>query len=409
MVDPEVDPSTVTSLSITSSSGNNFARADQNITIILETNGSNITNAIGTILNETFTSSFTGGSANFTFTVQPDDINGNATFSIKVTNSTYHTINITHADITDNSFVTIDTIKPVITVIDAFNNTVFEGNTYQDPGTVITDANNDSYDGTASATQLDTSIRGVQNITYTGPADAAGNIPDPVNRTITVLPKPLGIEPGLALSPVKSITDGTRYPELLGSYSITTVTIENSIYALIAAREDNGVQIINITDPYNPTNASSITDGTRYPELDRPHSITTVTIEGSTYALVASFRDNGVQIINITDPYNPTNASSITDGTRYPTLEGARSITTVTIENSIYALVAALADNGVQIINITDPYNPTNASSITNGTSYPALGGAISITTTTIERSTYALVASRNVYDLDAVVSKCCD
>ena len=77
--------------------------------------------------------------------------------------------------------------------------------------------------------------------------------------------------------------------ELLGSYSITTVTIENSIYALIAAREDNGVQIINITDPYNPTNASSITDGTRYPELDRPHSITTVTIEGSTYALVASF------------------------------------------------------------------------------------------------------------------------
>ena len=39
-------------------------------------------------------------------------------------------------------FVTIDTIKPVITVIGASNNTVFEGNTYQDPGTVITDANN---------------------------------------------------------------------------------------------------------------------------------------------------------------------------------------------------------------------------------------------------------------------------
>ena len=290
----EVDPITVTSLSITSSSGNNFARADQNITIILETNGSNITNAIGTILNETFTSSFTGGSANFTFTVQPDDINGNATFSIKVTNSTYHTINITHADITDNSFVTIDTIKPVITVIGASNNTVFEGNTYQDPGTVITDANNDSYDGTVSATQLDTSIRGVQNITYTGPADAAGNIPDPVNRTITVLPKPLGIEPGLALSPVKSIADGTRYPELRGARSITTATIGGSTYALVAALEDNGVQIINIDDPYNPTNVSSITKSPRYPELGSPRSITTATIGGSTYALVAGY--NGVQI-----------------------------------------------------------------------------------------------------------------
>ena len=92
----DAEPITVTSLSIASSSGNNFARADQNITITLETSGSNIINATGTILNKTFTNSFTGGSANFTLTVQPDDINGNATFSIKVTNSTYSTISITH-------------------------------------------------------------------------------------------------------------------------------------------------------------------------------------------------------------------------------------------------------------------------------------------------------------------------
>ena len=50
--------------------------------------------------------------------------------------------------------------------------------------------------------------------------------------------------------------------------------------------EDDGVQIMDITDPYNPTNASSITDGTQYPELDGATSITTVTIGGSTYALV---------------------------------------------------------------------------------------------------------------------------
>ena len=182
-------------------------------------------------------------------------------------------------------------------------------NTYQDPGTMITDANNTSYDGTVLATQLNTLILGAQNITYTGPADAAGNIPDPVNRTITVLPKPLGIAPSLDLSPVTSITNGTRYPTLGGANSITTATIEDSTYALVTAPIDNGVQIINITDPYNPINASSITDGTSYPTLSVAISITTATIEESTYALVASFADNGVQIINITDPYNPTNAS----------------------------------------------------------------------------------------------------
>ena len=95
--------------------------------------------------------------------------------------------------------------------------------------------------------------------------------------------------------------------------------------------------------------------------------ITTATIGGSTYALVAAWNDNGVQIINITDPYNPTNASSITNSTSYPTLNGANSITTATIGGSTYALVTAFDDDGVQIINIDDPYNPTNASSITDG------------------------------------------
>ena len=156
----------------------------------------------------------------------------------------------------------------------------------------------------------------------------------------------------------------------------------------------NGVQIINIDDPYAPTNVSSITDGTRYPTLNGSISITTATIGGSTYALVAAWNDNGVQIINITDPYNPTNASSITNSTSYPTLNGANSITTATIGGSTYALVTAFDDDGVQIINIDDPYNPTNASSITDGTRYPTLNGASSITTVIIGGFTYALVAS---------------
>ena len=75
--------------------------------------------------------------------------------------------------------------------------------------------------------------------------------------------------------------------------------------------------------------------------LTQPFSITTATIGGSTYALVAAYADAGVQIINIDDPYNPTNVSSITDGTRYPTLNGTTSITTATIGGSTYALVAA--------------------------------------------------------------------
>ena len=58
--------------------------------------------------------------------------------------------------------------------------------------------------------------------------------------------------------------------------------------------------------------------------IDGPESITTVTIDDSTYALVAALSETkAVQIINITDPYRYTSASSITDGTKYPELDGA--------------------------------------------------------------------------------------
>ena len=102
--------------------------------------------------------------------------------------------------------------------------------------------------------------------------------------------QPLKLVNTLYLSPAASITDSTKYPTLYGVNSITTVAIDDSIYALVVASGDNGVQIIDITDPYNLTSVSSITADIRYPTLNGPESITTVTIDDSTYALVAAYR-----------------------------------------------------------------------------------------------------------------------
>ena len=190
--------------------------------------------------------------------------------------------------------------------------------------------------------------------------------------------------------------DGTggTFEELGGAYSITTALIGDSHYALVASLNDDGVQIINITDPASPTAVANVTEGTAYPELGGATSITTAQIDGSHYALVASFSDDGVQIINITDPGNPLAVASLTDGTTYPELKGAALITTAQIDGSHYALVASYVDDGVQIINITDPGNPSPVASLTDGTTYPELKGADSITTARIDGSHYALVAS---------------
>ena len=151
--------------------------------------------------------------------------------------------------------------------------------------------------------------------------------------------------------------------------SVTTIEIGGAIYALVAANADDGVQIIDITDPANPAAVSSVTDGAGgFDMLDGASSVDTITIGGSHYALVAADTDDGVQIIDITDPANPAAVSSVTDGAGgFDMLDGASSVDTITIGGSHYALVAANADDGVQIIDITDPANPAAVSSVTDG------------------------------------------
>ena len=199
-------------------------------------------------------------------------------------------------------------------------------------------------------------------------------------------------------SPVYYITDdadGYDYPKLKGAWSVTTTTIGSSIYALATAYSDSGVQIINITDPNLPLPVADITNGTEYPMLNGPRALTTVTLGSFTYALVVDFVGNGVQIINITEPNLPSPVANIVHGEEYLTLNGSRGITTVTLGPFTYALVTAFRDNSVQIINITDPASPLPVTSITyDNTYYAKLKGAYGIATTTINSSLYALVAS---------------
>ena len=164
--------------------------------------------------------------------------------------------------------------------------------------------------------------------------------------------------------------DGTAL-KLDGAEGITVFESGGSTYAAVAAYEGDGVQILNITDPYGVTATGSITDGSDAPELDGAWGIATFESGGSTYAAVAAFHDDGVQILDITDPSDVTAAGSITDPGGVENddaieLNGVRGIATFESGGSTYAAVAAYWDDGVQILNITDPYAVTAAGSITN-------------------------------------------
>jgi len=130
--------------------------------------------------------------------------------------------------------------------------------------------------------------------------------------------------------------------------AMTALNGANSIYvsgkyAYVTSATDDGIEILDISDPANPTHVGAITDNDTT-ALDAAYSIY---VSGK-YAYVASAIDDGVEILDISDPSNPTHVGAITDdGTT--ALDGARSI----YVSGKYAYVASSGDDGVEILDIS--------------------------------------------------------
>ena len=163
--------------------------------------------------------------------------------------------------------------------------------------------------------------------------------------------------PGIRFAPVSSAADGRGgFEELDGAFGVDTIDISGRAYAVVASQDDSGIQIIDLTDPSTPRPVSYLSDDAAM-ALGSATSVAAAQISGRAYAVVASWIDDGVQIVDITDPSFPVPVSSILDGpsTR---LEGARGVAIHQVPGHAYAVVTALDDDSVQIVNITDPANP---------------------------------------------------
>ena len=188
---------------------------------------------------------------------------------------------------------------------------------------------------------------------------------------------------------VSNIADDANI-RLGGASDVAVFESDGSIYAVLTSQLDGGTQILDLTNPYN----IAVADGD-YDDmvLEGATHITTFESDGRTYAAVASFADDGVQILDLTDPYDIATAGSITD-TGSLELEGARGITTFESDGRTYAVVGSFFDDGVQILDLTDPYDITATDSITDNDSL-YLGGVESVTIFESDNRTYAAITSR--------------
>ncbi len=183
---------------------------------------------------------------------------------------------------------------------------------------------------------------------------------------------------------------------------ITTTEISGKTYALITTLSRDGVQIIDITDPASPVPVVWRTDDfDGFTHLDEPLDIAIAEISGRTYALVTALWDRGVQIIDITDPLSPVPVMGLAAGINGLTDLGlVVYVATTEISGRTYALVTAPANGHMQIIDITDPASPGPVAVLTTDAGgFTHMRTFSDIATTEISGRTYALVTTGSSRD----------
>ena len=87
--------------------------------------------------------------------------------------------------------------------------------------------------------------------------------------------------------------------------------------------------------------------------LDGPRDVEIEKINGLTYAIVASHKDDAITIIDITNVSNPTIVATMYNSSTKE-LDAAKGVSIVTIDGSIYAVVGSSTDDGIEIIRVMD-------------------------------------------------------
>ncbi|MDO9550370.1 MAG: PGF-pre-PGF domain-containing protein, partial [Methanoregula sp.] len=167
-------------------------------------------------------------------------------------------------------------------------------------------------------------------------------------------------------------------------------------YAYVASYGSDALEIVNVTDPTNPTHSGSISDGDDSALLSNPQSVYVL----GNYAYVTSSKveeftedyENALEIVNISDPTNPTHSGSISDGDDGAQLDNPYSVYVL----GNYAYVASYKSNALEIVDISDPASPVQKGSIIHGAGKALLGNPQSV----YVAGNYAYVAS---HDSDAL------
>lgn len=176
----------------------------------------------------------------------------------------------------------------------------------------------------------------------------------------------------LEIIDISNPTNPTHVWKLVDWWAVTLRRWQDLVvdwnYVYIAVQRDDALEIINIEDPANPQHVSS-TWRTGTIQLNWATWIEKVW----NLVYIASNVDDWLEILNVSDPSSPTHVWALTDGTRLNKAEDIKI-------SWNYAYISSESNDSFEVINISDPANPVFAWELTDWTDWANLNWARWIT-----------------------------
>ncbi|MEJ0074051.1 MAG: VCBS domain-containing protein [Alphaproteobacteria bacterium] len=143
--------------------------------------------------------------------------------------------------------------------------------------------------------------------------------------------------------------------ELDGPVDAITVAVAGTTFLVVSGFDDDGLTVFSVAADGHLTNVFNLPDdGTL--KLDNPVGLSTTVIGGTTYLLVAGADDDGLSVFAMGADGALTNVANVSDDNTL-LLDRVIGVTTVTLNGQTYAITGANNDNGVSVFKLVDDTN----------------------------------------------------
>ncbi len=158
---------------------------------------------------------------------------------------------------------------------------------------------------------------------------------------------------------------------------MAVATVDGTTFLLASGFADDGVSVFAIEGDGELDNTDNVLDNAAL-ALDGAYDIGTIEVDGTTFAAVAGFFDDGVSVFELAGDGTLSATDTVFDGGVLE-LDGAVGVATATVDGTGFVFVGGFTDDGISVFEIDGNGQLSNVFNIADGGD-AALSGVVGLT-----------------------------